>query len=114
MNAAKEAHHAGTSTGSARKPHGENGITPRTSGNVSVFGYGTEPHRAELAARSHRTRTAKEVEDDLQTACRAIGALAGGARLNAKPIDRIALKNVCEGVRRLLSEPMEHWPEHGQ
>jgi hypothetical protein len=112
MNAAKEIHPAGTSTGSVRQPHGGNGVAPGIPGNVSVLGYGTEIHPAELAARTHRTRTAQEVEDDLQIACRTIGALAGGARLNAKPIDRTALKNVCEGVRRLLSEP--HRPECGQ
>lgn len=104
----------GTPMGTTRQHHGENGVAAGASGNVSVFGHGTEMHRAELAARAHRHRTSAEIEDDLQAACRAIGALAGGARLNAKPIDRTALKNVCEGVRRLLSEPMEHWPEHGQ
>jgi hypothetical protein len=71
-------------------------------------------HSAELAARAHRHRSAAEIEDDLQAACRAIGALAGAARLNARPIDRTALKNVCEGVRRLLAEPVESWREHGQ
>lgn len=69
---------------------------------------------AEHAARAHRARTAAEIEADLDTACRAIGALAGSARLTAKPIDRIALKNVCEGVRRLLTEPVENWRECSQ
>lgn len=104
----------GIRAGSACPPHAENGVATGASGNVSVLATGTEMHSAELAARAHRHRTSAEVEDDLQAACRAIGALAGAARLNAKPIDRTALKNVCEGVRRLLAEPVETWRGAGQ
>lgn len=114
MNTAHETHPAGIPEGSARQPHGESGIAAGASGNVSVLATGTEMHSAELAARAHRHRTSAEVEDDLQAACRAIGALGGAARLNARPIDRTALKNVCEGVRRLLIEPVESWREHDQ
>jgi hypothetical protein len=61
-------------------------------------------HSAELAARAHRHRTPAEIEDDLQAACRAIGALAGAARLNARPIDRAALSNAAHGLQRVLVE----------
>lgn len=60
--------------------------------------------RVELAARSNRTRSSADVEADLQLACRSIGALAGAARINATPIDRDALANAAEGLRRLLVE----------
>lgn len=114
MNATKETRPPGTSAGNVRQPRNENGVAPGIPGNVSVLGHGTEMHSAELAARAHRHRTSAEIESDLQAACRVIGALAGEARLNARPIDRTALKNVCEGVRRLLIEPVESWREHGQ
>lgn len=103
MNAAREIQ-TGTLVGSASQPHGENRVAPGIPGNVSVLGYGTEMHSAELAARAHRQRTPAEIEADLQAACRAIGTLAGTARLNATPIDRDALTNAAEGLRRLLVE----------
>lgn len=103
----------GTRAGTTHQHPGENGVAAGANGNVSVLAT-TEMHSAELAARAHRHRTSAEVEDDLQAACRAIGALAGAARLNAKPIDRTALRNVTEGVRRLLAEPVESWREHRQ
>lgn len=104
----------GTPVGTTRQHHGESGVAAGASGNVSVPVANTEMHSAELAARAHRHRTSAEVEDDLQAACRAIGALAGAARLNARPIDRQALRNTSEGLRRLLAEPVESWRGHGQ
>lgn len=57
--------------------------------------------------RGHRRRTWTETEVELQTACRAIGAIAGGARITGHPIDRTALRNAAEGLRRLLAEPQQ-------
>ncbi len=59
---------------------------------------------AEIAARGHCTRTPADIEADLQLACRTIGSLAGAARLNAAPVDRVALRNALAGVRALLAE----------
>lgn len=64
--------------------------------------------------RGHRTRSAKEIENDLQMACRGVGALAGGARLTGNPINRCALRNTLEGIRRLLAEPAENAGERNE
>lgn len=66
----------------------------------------TAPHVARIASErtSHRARTPAEMEAELQLVCRRIGSLAGGARLTGRPVDRAALRNATEGLRRLLIE----------